>query len=272
MEFRIGPFFNSTRRIYLNWRWEISRKIKENRTLKVEDPIHFTGFSAQDYTQAIKNQIVTKECSLYEDDELANCLCSSLASDAEKNTNQTDNNEYNRLRDLYCAKTKIARTFSQVLFLLHDHYCVVENSAGISELIPFSNIHGELTAREDMNEKVSSCFNVKNEFEDMRDPEDPEDIGWILKEEIGYPLFPKVFSTKKNYVSRDNRLTENFSADYMGSMTQRHLAGTMFRIGSYLKKPGSEETVSRTPVTLMDEPDIRDRLQKRVINRITHGN
>lgn len=250
----VGAFFRRTRVIYHKWRRAISQQKREESV----DPSHFAELSAEEYNKWIKDLIGIEKCKPLKGELWTACLCSSLNEEEEAGIVERGGKE--ELRDLYCAKMKIAETLSDVLFTMNDHYCVAENQAGVSELIPFNDIHGELTDWDDFKRDVSSCFDVEGEF---------KKTGWKLTGELGYPLFSRVFSTDKNFETRD------YPYDYRGSIIQRLRAGFLLGFPIFIRKPGERSKMDEpefyTAVTLMDEPDIRESVQKKVIDRIVMG-
>ena len=253
-ELKVSAFFFLTRNIYHKWRRVISQQKREDSV----DPSHFAELSAEEYNKWIKDIIGIEKCQSFEGGKWTECLCSSPGE--EEGEIVTEGGKKEELRDLYCAKMKIAETLSDVLFNLHDHYCMAENQAGISELISFNDIHGELTDWDDFKRNVSSCFDVEGEF---------EKTGWKLTGELGYPLFPRSFTTDKDFEPRD------YPYDYKGSVIQRLRAGFFLEFPTFVKKPGNRDKLDEpefyTAVTLIDEPDIRESVQEKVIDRIVMG-
>ena len=248
---RVVRFFFRTLNIYHQWR----RKSAEAVDLNIsESSLALLKMPYKEYVEKIYPQIMIPECSGYDPLKLnekillENCLCSSESLNSEETNKQ--------LRELYCARTKITRTFKDVLFGIPNHYCIAENPTGYDELIPFRDIHAKLTASERFSQNVSSCQDVKDEF---------AKANWKLKDEIGYPLFSRKFSVYKNHQGRDSFI------NYRGIFVERLLAGLAFIVGIHSKMPGEDNPETLQPLSLMDEPDIRGNTQLFLKDRITEG-
>ena len=257
---RLGiiPFYFYTLNIYHKWRRVLADSLKMNIS---ESPLLLSGMEIGKYREKIYDEIMTESCKdkgVFEGiDGIEECVCMPDSLNSEESNKE--------LRELYCAKTKIANTFREALFFLPDHYCIVENPVGRSELIAFSDLHAKLTKSDRFSKDVSSCADVKKASEEEFQ-EEFEKSGWKLKErDIGYPLFSGRFSTHKNQVGRD------YSIDYRGTVRERFLSGIVLFLSTSLKKPGQNFFESTVPVSLMDEPDIRGRVKAHILERITEG-
>ena len=255
-------FAYKTWRIYNQWRVKISEH------LNTDDSKNLSDISSEEWNDQTLALIGAGRCGAppaAEKDfrETTDCVCAGEDTEEwrEQAKNclgeETETCKKAILRDLYCARGKIARTFYDLLFEAHDHYCHAENLlTGRREIIPFSRLHRTLRAEAgETLKEVSSCYDIEDELKAS---------GWKLEKETGYPLFPGVFSTNINRLSRDWP-----TKDYRGSFSSRLKSGALFLIATPLVKAG--ELISYSPIRLLDEPDIRRSVRKRVTDRITKG-
>ena len=259
-----------TRKIYTKWRVKISEYL--NR----EDSNNLSNIREKEWVDQTLDSIGANRCKRemmtagggFEPEDwtkTTDCVCA--AEDTEELQEQAKNCigeeaageacQTAILRDLYCARGKIARTFYDLLFEAHDHYCHTESLlTGRREIIPFSRLHRALRAEDGESlREVSSCYDIKEEL---------QAAGWKLEKETGYPLFPGVFAANINRWSRDWP-----KRDYRGSFPARFASGAFFLIHTALKK--AKELESDIYISLLDEPDIRKSVRKRVTDRIAKG-
>ena len=245
----IRSFIFKVRKIYHKWREQLAAK-----RIDTADPYHLKGTDEETYTEKIHRLIMTEKCrSIPPNKDKAACLCEIDSLNSEESDKS--------LRDLYCAKRKIADTFKEILFQMEDHYCLVRNDAKQSELIAFRDMHAELTKRSDFSIKISSCHDIpKEEF---------EAAGWRLEGEVGYPLYSGNFST---YINHSNRWDENVPDNYYsGLLYERVMAAIGFLIRTPLIIPNQRALYTTAGVGLLDEPDIRHSVQESLRGRITEG-
>ncbi len=162
--------------------------------------------------------------------------------------------ENHKLYDLCNATSFFVEKMEEVLFS-SDHYCIVENGyTQQRDKISFRDIYREVREVEEFKSLRSSCQDFKN-FLWLS--------GYKLIGEIGKPFFPMNFSTDKNY-----KPLYNFY-DREGSYENRMYAALSFLIMTL--DPVSYYDGGSRPISIMDEPDVRDSIHVKIKERLLGG-
>ncbi|MCY4512712.1 MAG: hypothetical protein OXB86_03385 [Bdellovibrionales bacterium] len=240
----IRRFFRNTVKIYHKWRVELSKKLVD-----ISDPLYLKDITAEEYN----NQLISLLC----EHGLGNSTNGIIAC------------EYGfvdqELSELYKARSMIYDTFLIHLFNIRDHYCVLRDMSkeGMEEWVAFRDIHQYITEEDRLDLKknfseISSCDDVKDLF--------PRNLKKYIGE-VGMPLFPGVFSTDQNNNFEFHRtVLEGAKSDYSGSIRGRLLSGFAFFLYSW-----SPVLKARKKVSLMNEPDIRDKIFQTLTSRLFKG-
>ena len=136
-----------------------------------------------------------------------------------------------------------------------DHYCVVKYGyTGQLDAIPFRDIHKVISDIPEFKSSRSSCKDFENFF---------FLAGYEYRGEIGRPLFPVQFSTFRNNSSIHS------SYDRAGQLNNKIISVLALLISTL--DPITFDEGAR-PISVMDEPDIREVVHSKLQDRFLFGN
>ena len=162
-----------------------------------------------------------------------------------------------KLYDLFLARNLISATLQNIFFSLNDKYCVVEDTyRKVKQVVALQSLKKELRDNPIKGLKnVSSCKDLTQIFQRS---------GQHLVSEFGMPLYPGRFAMNKYPLA--GRIEYLF--DYSGSVLMRVFSAIGLAISHHSYVLGSEFD---QPISLMDEPDISEKVLDRFIDRISNG-
>ena len=160
-----------------------------------------------------------------------------------------------KLYDLCNASRFFIQTMMNNIFA-PDHYCVVEYGyTKQQDRIAFKDLYKEIEEIEAFKSSRSSCEDFSN-FLRLSG-------GYSLKGEVGKPVFDLNFSTNKNNKPLDTRY------DRMGSYENRAYSALTFLISTL--SGVTYFNGGNRPISVMDEPDIREIIHSRLEDRFLNG-